>query len=116
MDFDLGQELYRKGLRGDWVELESRFMAENPGQQKNSTGNGVVLDVRGLAAPEDVLAILKKASELPKGSGMEIAIATNPFQLYDLLQQRGYFLNMIPQKDGTYRGYIKQREIEPLSH
>ena len=91
-------------------------MGESNGSQSRSSTNGTVLDVSGLEAPANILAVLKKASELPKGSGMEIVIGTNPFQLYDLLQQRGYFLEMVAQKDGTYRGYVKQREIDALAH
>lgn len=75
-----------------------------------------LFDARGLPAPENVLAILKKASALPNGAELEVWLDSNPFQLYDLLQQRGYFLEMTGQLDGTYRGKLKQREVEKLRH
>jgi hypothetical protein len=55
-------------------------------------------------------------SGLPKGAKLQVQIDSNPFQLYDLLQQRGYFLELMRQEDGSYRGYVKQRDIEALSH
>jgi TusA-related sulfurtransferase len=69
-----------------------------------------VLDVRGVASPENVLSILKRASELPPGAALEIRADSNPWQLYDLLQQRGYFLEMERQKDGSFSGKLRQRE------
>jgi TusA-related sulfurtransferase len=75
-----------------------------------------LLDVRGVAAPENVLSILKRASELPPGAVLEIRMESNPWQLYDLLQQRGYFLQMERQKDGSFFGEVRQREIDILKH
>jgi hypothetical protein len=78
--------------------------------------NAPVLDVRDLQAPDNILAVLKKAAELPRDTAMEIIMESNPFQLYDLLQQRGFFLEMTLQKDGTYRGSVKRRDLDALSH
>ena len=90
-------------------------MAEgSAGTQPGS--NGTVLDVRGLQAPDNILAVLRKAGELAKGSTLEFLIDANPFQLYDLLQQRGYFLEMIPEKEGIYRGRVKERDVKALAH
>ena len=75
-----------------------------------------VLDVSGLDAPDNILAVLKKASDLPPGASLEIIIRSNPFQLYDLLQQRGYFLEMKPQADGSFRGVLRQRDKTALMH
>jgi len=75
-----------------------------------------LLDVRGVPSPENVLSILKRASELPPGAVLEIRIESNPWQLYDLLQQRGYFLEMTRQNDGSYAGKLQQREISVLKH
>ena len=80
------------------------------------TANESVFDVRGMQAPDNILAILKKVSELPKGSTIELCLDSNPFQLYDLLQQRGYFLDLLPQPDGSYRGRLQQRDIDTLAH
>lgn len=66
--------------------------------------------------PDDILKILKQVTELPKGSSLEVCLDSNPFQLYDLLQQRGYFLELAPQPDGAFRGKIKQRDIDALKH
>jgi hypothetical protein len=63
-----------------------------------------------------VLSILKRASELPAGAVLEIRIESNPWQLYDLLQQRGYFLEMTRQNDGSFSGKVQQREIDVLKH
>ena len=80
-----------------------------------SDAKATVLDVRGLKAPDNILAVLQKAGELA-GSSSEFIIDSNPFQLYDLLQQRGYFLEMAAEKDGTYRGRVKPRDLKALSH
>ena len=74
------------------------------------------LDARGVRPPDNILAVLKKASELPKGTLLEIELDANPFQLYDLLQQRGYFLDMKRNENGGYSGIVKPRPIEDLSH
>ena len=75
-----------------------------------------VLDVRGMQAPENIIAILKRVGELSKNSVLEIRAESNPFQLYDLLQQRGFFLEMHRQKDGSYEGTIRSRDIEEPEH
>ena len=89
-------------------------MAEGSGTQPGS--NGTVLDVRGLQAPDNILTVLRKAAELTQGTTLEFVIDSNPVQLYDLLQQRGYFLEMIPQEKGIYRGRVKERDIKALAH
>lgn len=81
-----------------------------------NTANETIFDVRGVQAPDNILAVLKKVSELPKGSTIELCLDSNPLQLYDLLQQRGYFLDLLPQPDGSYRGLLKQRDIDALAH
>jgi TusA-related sulfurtransferase len=75
-----------------------------------------LLDVRGVPSPENVLSILKRTSELPPSAVLEIRLDSNPWQLYDLLQQRGYFLEMEQQKDGSFFGKLRQREIDVLKH
>jgi len=75
-----------------------------------------LLDVRGVPSPENVLSILKRASGLPPGANLEIRIDSNPWQLYDLLQQRGYFLDLERQKDGSFSGKLRQRDINVLKH
>ena len=86
------------------------------GSESQVSSSATILDVRGLAEPDNILAILKKASELPSGSTLEFVIESNPFQLYDLLQQRGYVLEMQPQKDGTFLGRVKLRDKDHLGH
>jgi len=83
-------------------------MQESPGSQIKS--NVTVLDLKGLKEPDNILAVLKKVSELQNGSTLEFVIGSNPFQLYDLLQQRGYILEMQPQKDGAFVGKVRPRE------
>jgi TusA-related sulfurtransferase len=75
-----------------------------------------VLDVRGMAAPSNVLSILKRASELPNGASLQIRSDTNPWQLYDLLQQRGYTLLIDRQKDGSFAGVVRPRETVTGQH
>lgn len=82
----------------------------------NTASSNTVLDVRGVQPPDNILKVLKQATELPKGAAMEVCLDSNPFQLYDLLQQRGYFLELTRQPDGCYRGKLKQRDIDALSH
>ena len=81
-----------------------------------NTANNSVLDLRGVQAPDNVLAILHKVTGLPKGASLEVCLDSNPFQLYDLLQQRGYFVDLVRQEDGSYRGVVKQRDVDALSH
>ena len=83
---------------------------------QQSSGSSEVLDVRGVQAPDNVLTVLKKAGELSNGSTLEFVIDSNPFQLYDLLQQRGFFLEMQTQKDGTFLGRVKPRDRKALAH
>ena len=75
-----------------------------------------VLDVRGMQAPDNILTVLKSVSGLAKGAVVEVCLDSNPFQLYDLLQQRGYFIDLALQPDGSYRGRLKRRDIDALSH
>ena len=82
----------------------------------NTASNNSVLDVRGVQPPDDILKVLKQVTGLPKGATLEVCLDSNPFQLYDLLQQRGYFLELTRQPDGCYRGKLEQRDIEALSH
>jgi TusA-related sulfurtransferase len=81
-----------------------------------STSANEILDVRGMPSPENVLTILKRVTELPKGAGLEIRSDSNPWQLYDLLQQRGFWLLMDRQKEGDFLGKIRPREAEPVTH
>jgi hypothetical protein len=89
-------------------------MQESPGTQISSSAT--ILDVRGLSAPDNILAILKSVGELPNGSTLEFLIESNPFQLYDLLQQRGFFLEIQPQEDGGFLGRLKARDDKDSSH
>jgi uncharacterized protein (DUF2249 family) len=75
-----------------------------------------VLDVRGIQPPSNVLAVLKRVGELPNGCALQIRADSNPWQLYDLLQQRGYFLEMRRESDGSYTGTIRQRNLGELKH
>ena len=65
------------------------------------------LDVRGLEAPAHILTILKKVTELPPGTGLRARLDNNPFQLYDLLQQRGFILETQRAEDGTYIAEVR---------
>jgi TusA-related sulfurtransferase len=88
-------------------------MQQSSGSQPQSSAT---LDVRGMKAPDNILSVLKKAGELENGSTLEFLIESNPFQLYDLLQQRGCMLEMRPQKDGTFLGRVTSRNIEAQEH
>ena len=89
-------------------------MQQSPGSQVQPSVT--VLDVKGMNAPDNILAVLKKVSELKNGLMLEFVIESNPFQLYDLLQQRGYILEMQPQKDGTFLGKVTPRDKNGLEH
>lgn len=88
--------------------------AGQPAPNQSQTSD--LLDVRGIQPPDNVLKVLKRVSELPKGAGLQLRIDANPWQLYDLLQQRGYFLQVQRDQDGAYSGVIRQREIDQLKH
>ena len=87
-------------------------MQQSPVEQNKT--NETVLDVRGMQAPDNIMVILQKANEL--GSALEFRIESSPFQLYDLLQQRGFFLEIEPQEDGSFLGRLKPRETKALKH
>jgi uncharacterized protein (DUF2249 family) len=82
-------------------------MQESGGTNENAAAQ--VVDIRGMQSPDNVLLVLKRASELPKGAALELRADCNPFQLYDLLQQRGFVLKMERLKDGSYLGKLIPR-------
>lgn len=71
----------------------------------------VVLDTRGLEPPQPVLAVLRKVSEIPRTATLEVRLDSNPFQLYDLLQQRGFQLSIAPNEEGGFLGQIRPRKV-----
>ena len=71
------------------------------------------LDTRGMEPPAPILAILKKLGELPHGSTIEVRLDNLPMQLYDLIQQRGYFLVGQKQADGSFQGLVRPRNVAP---
>lgn len=77
----------------------------------DTKSSSVELDVRGLEPPQPILAILKKVTELPPDATLKVRIDTNPWQLYDLLQQRGFFYQAQKVAEGGYCGLVKPREI-----
>jgi hypothetical protein len=81
-----------------------------------SVADAQVFDARGLSPPDNILAILKKVAELPPGVPLHVQLDSNPFQLYDLLQQRGYFLEMTRVESGSYIGRIRARDTAAASH
>jgi hypothetical protein len=86
------------------------MQATDATQEPAPTAEPEILDIRGMASPANVLAVLNRASTLPKGVSFEIRSDCNPYQLYDLLQQRGFALMMARQADGTYLGKIAPRD------
>jgi uncharacterized protein (DUF2249 family) len=104
-----------KGFAADENDIKRRaHMQQSPGTQVNTSA--IQFDVKGLKAPDNILAVLKKVSELPTGSTLEFVMDSNPVQLYDLLQQRGFFLEMKGQPDGTFLGRVKARDVDTLTH
>ncbi len=73
------------------------------------------VDTRGMEPPQPILAILKKIGELPKNGTLEVCLDNLPMQLYDLVQQRGFFLISQKQPDGTYIGQVRPRNF-PEAH
>jgi hypothetical protein len=88
---------------------------EATAEEKTSVNVGEIVDIRGMQSPENVLCVLKRVSAFPNGT-LEIRADCNPWQLYDLLQQRGFFLLMEKQKDGTYLGKITPRDLPQAQH
>ena len=68
-----------------------------------------ILDTRGMPAPENILAVLRKVGELPAGSALELRMDANPMQLYDLLQQRGFILRLEQREPGLFAGRVTPR-------
>ena len=82
-----------------------------------TAGESVLIDTRGMTAPRNVLTILERVSTLRDSHArIEVRLDANPMQLYDLLQQRGFFLDITRQDDGTFSGVIRQRDIAALKH
>jgi uncharacterized protein (DUF2249 family) len=75
-----------------------------------------VLDIRGMPSPANVLCVLSRVSALPPGGRLQIRSDCNPYQLYDLLQQRGFALGMEKEMEGSYVGTIVSRNIAALRH
>ena len=75
---------------------------------EQKTAQPATLDTRGMQPPQPILEILKRVTEL-NGGELEVLMENNPFQLYDLLQQRGYLLHTEKQPDGSIRGLVKPR-------
>ena len=59
-------------------------------RDKNSQGNEIELDVRGLQAPEPLVRILEALDVLPAGSVLRVLHHREPFPLYVALQEEGY--------------------------
>lgn len=68
------------------------------------------LDTRGMEPPSPILAILKRVSDLSSGIGIEVRLDNCPMQLYDLLQQRGYLLEVEREKDGSIHGMVRPKD------
>lgn len=83
---------------------------------KASVDQAQVFDARSLSAPDNILAILKKVAELPPNTPLHVQLDCYPFQLYDLLQQRGFLIEMTRQQNGSYIGRIRRRDAAPVAH
>jgi tRNA 2-thiouridine synthesizing protein A len=71
------------------------------------------MDLRGLEPPLPILAILKKVAELSPSAWVHVKIDSNPWQLYDLLQQRGFNYLATRLADGSYEAKIVPRDSAP---
>ena len=68
--------------------------------------------MRGVPPPGDILAILKKAGALSEGGIMRVRLENNPYQLYDLLQQRGCVLMTDRDADGSILATIRANDAK----
>jgi TusA-related sulfurtransferase len=50
----------------------------------------IILDVRGLEAPEPLVRVLEALDTLPPGGSMLLKIDCRPVPLYRILQRNGY--------------------------
>jgi len=82
----------------------------NSGKSEKPPEETIELDVRGLEPPEPIMAVLKKVTELPPKTNLRVRIDSNPWQLYDLLQQRGFFYESEKTAEGGYCGIVRRRE------
>ncbi|MGV3774488.1 MAG: DUF2249 domain-containing protein [Verrucomicrobiales bacterium] len=73
------------------------------------------LDLRGVEEPKPLLTVLHKISNLPKGTTLEAILDNYPYQLYDLLQQRGWSADFTKRPDGAFRlqAILKSSEARP---
>jgi uncharacterized protein (DUF2249 family) len=76
----------------------------------------VELDVRGIQPPAHIFAILKTAGDLPRGTSLRVRLDDNPAQLYDLLQQRGFFFDARKKADGSYEAAIRENGARSTIH
>jgi TusA-related sulfurtransferase len=72
------------------------------------------LDVSGSEGPEAVLHVMSEASKLGEGEVLEVTLSCIPFQLYDLLQQRGYLICYANEKNGKVCGVVRRRPGEAI--
>ena len=61
------------------------------------------LDLRGMESPKPLLKVLSKVESLPADTALEAILDQCPFQLYDLLQQRGWKADYTKREDGAIR-------------
>ena len=92
--------------------METSAASSSSNQQIAPSGPASeTVDTRGMKPPGPILAILKKVGELPKNGALEVRLDNVPMQLYDLVQQRGFFLLCQRQADGSYVGQVRPRNF-----
>lgn len=66
------------------------------------TPPAATIDVRGLAPPEPMLAILMKLAELGPQARLDVRIHRDPLPLYERLAERGFAAAVERRGEGDY--------------
>ena len=68
----------------------------------------VHLDVRGLAPPQPMIAILAWCRRAPAGESLEVRLARDPVYLYPELAELGFVATRVPGDAGEVRLRIER--------
>ena len=70
----------------------------------------IEIDVRELAPPEPMTAILSALSTLPQGEGLLVHHSRQPFPLYDKLQAAGWSYHCEQKAEGYFLLSISRQQ------
>jgi len=79
----------------------------------HSQPDPILVDARGLEAPEPMEKVLQTLALLRPGQSIRLLLHREPFPLYPLLAERGYRHDTTMEADGSYVILIRQADAAP---